>query len=173
MSYKMVNVLHQGDDATQRLNKAMDGLKNTIGAGVTPVVAGWKSILADAANDMAVFIQNLAGMRDGADEVTEAVGAATNAISAFRDITKEDLMTSEQRRYKAYVDSALKYQQETGQSVTIYRQDVLSDTQGYYQGKYNSQPIVVQSNITLDNQTLGRAVTPVINSRNAQRGSAF
>lgn len=36
-----------------------------------------------------------------------------------------------------------------------------------------SRPIVVQSNISLDNQTLGRALTPVIDSRKAQRGNVF
>lgn len=35
------------------------------------------------------------------------------------------------------------------------------------------QPIVVQSSITLDGQTIGRAVTPVVNTRNTQRGRTF
>ena len=177
MSDKMVNVLQEGQDATDRFDKSMEGLKNTIGAGVTPVVAGWKMIVAEAADDMAVFIQNLAGMRDEADETANSIQGTTDAVTGLSSALREldtsdalDMLPKDRAEYVKYLRQANATQQELGYNIGIASYE---NWKTAYDKATGSQPIVVQSNITLDNQTLGRAVTPVVNARNAQRGNAF
>ena len=148
MSDKMVAVLAEGDDATQRFDKAMDGLKNTIGAGVTPVIAGWKIALADAANATAVFIQDLAGLRDQADEVTEAVNNATTALSNFSDVTPRALMSQEQKDYIKYLSTMESYYSSMGMS-SGYVQDFGLWSENN-QRMRNGQSVVYDSNRSIN-----------------------
>lgn len=100
LSDKMISILTDGDDATQRLDKAMEGLGNTVGTIVTPVIAGWKLVLAEAAEGTSNFIQQLFGLKDAA---TEARDALDGTRSTIRDMTADDFMTP-QEQYDAYVE---------------------------------------------------------------------
>ena len=91
MSDKMVSVLQQGDDATQRLDKSMDGLKNTIGAGATPILAGWKMILSESIDATTSFIQKLAGLKESFEDVSESIKTASGSMQGWRDLTEDEI----------------------------------------------------------------------------------
>ena len=169
MSDQMLTSLQAVDDAGVRLDNSMTALKNTLGAAVAPTVATVKDGIADLIGAIANGIQELAGMRDEADNTAEAFNNLSSSIQGVKDLTAEDLLTDQQRSYKDYVSRALKYQQETGQAVTIYRQDVLSNAQGYYQGQYNNGSVT----INLDGYTVGKAVTPRVNGQNYSTGNVL
>jgi len=168
MSDRMISVLSEGQDATDRLDKAMEGLKNTIGAGVTPIIAGWKMALADAANDMAVFIQNLAGMRDNADQtadsikgVTSAVSGMSTAMGGIRDVTAEELYAeTEMGRKEAW----RKEQQDLYHN---YPGGRFTTTITPYSS--SSQPINLSVN--LDSQTIARATYDANRAENNRVGN--
>ena len=163
LSDKMIAILAEGDDATQRLSNSMDGFKNTLGALVTPAVTVFKDVLSEALENVTVGIQKLTGMRDAASEtagaidgITEAVDGMNEAITGIRDSTPEDFLPAEQQAYHRYVQEALKYSKETGQQVTIWRPDVALNTAGYYAGNYNNGGQINLS-INVDGQEFARA----------------
>lgn len=169
MSDQMLSALGAVDDAGVKLDNSMTALHNTLGAMVAPAVSTVKEGLADLIGSIAEGIQQLTGMTDSANTTADSMNNLAASIRGVRDLTAEDLLTDQQRSYKSYVDRALKYQQETGQQVTIYNPNALSDTRGYYQGGYNSGSVTLQ----LDGYTVGRAMTGSVNSRNYTRGSGL
>ena len=177
LSDKMIAVLTEGDDATQRLSNSMDGFKNTLGAFVTPAVTVFKDVLSEALENVTVGIQKLTGMRDAATEtagaidgMTEAVNGMNEAITGIRDTTPEDFLPAEQQAYHKYVQEALKYSKETGQQVTIWRPDVALDTAGYYAGSYNNGGQINLS-VNLDSQTIARATYDANRAENNRIGN--
>lgn len=181
MSDKMISVLQQGDDATQRLDKAMEGLKNTIGAGVTPIVAGWKMILAEAADNMSVFIQKLAGMREEADETTGAINSTTEAVqglNAVTDTMRRNLMSDDAKEYIRYLNSMSDYYKSmgiengsiggfvmTGDEWTAYNKSVREGTLG------GSVSQTIDVTLQIDGQTLARTTYDQFQAESSRRGS--
>lgn len=161
MSDKMVNLLAEGDDAGQRFNKAMEGLGNTIGAVVTPSIIGWEYVLTQAADSTATFIQRLTGLRDEADQVTDAVNTASDALSNFSDITPRDLMSQQQKDYVRYLGTMDQYYKSLGISSGYVQDfDLWSENQ---QRMRSGQSVAYDSNrsinvsVQLDSQTIARA----------------
>lgn len=143
MSDKMVNLLAEGDDAGQRFNKAMEGLGNTIGAVVTPSIIGWEYVLTQAADSTATFIQRLTGLRDEADQVTDAINTASDALSNFSDITPRDLMSQQQKDYVRYLGTMDEYYKSLGISSGYVQDfDLWSENQ---QRMRNGQSVVYDS----------------------------
>lgn len=171
MSDQMVAVLANGDDATQRLNRSMEGLKNTIGAGVTPIVAGWKYGLAEAADTVAVLIQKLAGLRDESDGVAEATKAASDAIVGVRELTKEDLayggLSQKAQDYYTWQRETMRQAQESG----------ITNGQFYTYEQYLRGTGVAKSEININFEgslaQLGRVLQPVITGDGARVGSTL
>ena len=171
MSDQMVAVLTNGDDATQRLNRSMEGLKNTIGAGVTPIVAGWKYGLAEAADTVAVLIQKLAGLRDESDGVAEATKAASDAIVGVRELTKEDLayggLSQKAQDYYTWQRETMRQAQESG----------ITNGQFYTYEQYLRGTGVAKSEININFEgslaQLGRVLQPVITGDGARVGATL
>lgn len=171
MSDQMVAVLTNGDDATQRLNRSMEGLKNTIGAGVTPVVAGWKYGLAEAADTVAVLIQKLAGLRDETDGVAEATKAASDAIIGVRELTKEDLayggLSQKAQDYYTWQRETMQQAQESG----------ITNGQFYTYEQYLRGTGVAKQDIHITFEgslaQLGRVLQPVITGDGARVGATL
>lgn len=159
MSDKMVAVLQRGQDATDKFDLAMDSLGKTIGAGVTPIVAGWKEVLADAAEGMNNFIQIISGMKDGADNtadavngVADAVNGMNKAISGVRDLNANDAldMTSGIRNeYIKYLRQANATQQAMGQNIGIASYD-------QFAAAYNKAQ-TINLRVDLDGRTIAEA----------------
>ena len=171
MSDQMVAVLTNGDDATQRLNRSMEGLKNTIGAGVTPIVAGWKYGLAEAADTVAVLIQKLAGLRDESDGVAEATKAASDAIVGVRELTKEDLayggLSQKAQDYYTWQRETMRQAQESG----------ITNGQFFTYEQYLRGTGVAKSEININFEgslaQLGRVLQPVITGDGARVGATL
>ena len=171
MSDQMVAVLANGDDATQRLNRSMEGLKNTIGAGVTPIVAGWKYGLAEAADTVAVLIQKLAGLRDESDGVAEATKAASDAIVGVRELTKEDLayggLSQKAQDYYTWQRETMRQAQESG----------ITNGQFFTYEQYLRGTGVAKSEININFEgslaQLGRVLQPVITGDGARVGATL
>lgn len=181
MSDKMISVLQRGDDATQRLDKSMEGLKNTIGAGATPIVAGWKMILAEAADNMAVFIQKLAGMREEADDTTGAINGTTEAVqglNAVTDTMRRNLMSDDAKEYIRYLNSMSDYYKSmgiengsiggfvmTGDEWTAYNRSAREGTLG------GSVSQTIDVTLQIDGQTLARTTYDQFQAEGSRRGS--
>lgn len=180
MSDKMVEVLHQGQDASDRFDKAMQGLGNTIGAGVTPIVAGWKMILTEAADNMSVFIQKLAGMREEADETTGAINSTTEAVqglNAVTDTMRRNLMSDDAKEYIRYLNSMSDYYKSmgiengsiggfvmTGDEWTAYNRSAREGTLG------GSVSQTIDVTLQIDGQTLARTTYDDFRNEGNRRG---
>ena len=102
---------------------------------------------------MAVFIQQLAGMRDGADEVSASMNNMSSAISGVRDVTADELWNESKWG---------KIEQEIAN-----RQDLIKNYPGGRMTVYvgdNSPGRVVETNpsrinlsVNIDSQTVARA----------------
>lgn len=101
MNDKMVSALQEADDAAQRLSKAGEGLKNTLGGLVAPAVADVKNGLADMTSALTWYlsgeagrafekefvpiVQSFLGLKDAADEATAAEEASGKALVSITD----------------------------------------------------------------------------------------
>lgn len=177
MSDKMVSVLQQGDDATQKLDKSWEGLKNTIGAGATPVLAGWKYILAETLDATTNLVQQLAGTKDGFDEVTDSVNAATNALSGLRELTKEDLLSPQQKAYTEYLRQMSSYMASNGIDQARIGGGLVMDY-NTFSSKYPnaggaSVNVTVNAQYTASDSQVVRDLSPKLSANATLRGSVL
>lgn len=181
MSDKMVSALQDADDSTQRLNKSIDGLQNTLGAVVAPAVANVKNELADFTAAVTKTIQEAFNLNDAGNLAAEGINSTSDAAAAGIDPLRQ--YTEEMERLK-YAEMSLnevwaEMEKLDLGHVATRQEGAWTFSEFVPTGQLASwvqqptQPIVVQSNISLDNQTVGRALTPVIDSRKAQRGNVF
>ena len=147
MSDKMLTVLGDADDATQRLNKAQEGLQDTLGALVAPAVTDVKEALADMTAGLTNAIQEVFNLRDAGDQLAST---AQSVNSSIRDLTAADFQTPQQQ-YAAW---------------SARTQELLRS------GSQSTTTIVVHNPVTTDNQ-LVRSLTPQVEVRTAQRGSVL
>lgn len=110
MSDKMLSVLHDADDSAQRLDKSVEGLTNTLGVLLAPVVTEINNGLADLASSAANAIQELLGLQDAA--------TALSAKSSFGDLTAADFPSREQQ-YQTWLQRNQALQQSGPQMTTI------------------------------------------------------
>lgn len=143
MSDKMLGILSDADDSTQRLDKAMDGLQNTLGVLVAPAVEVVNNDLADLANSAANAIQKILGLKDAGDQLS-------GVASTIRDLTAADFQTPEQQMAEWRAK-----QQEL-----------------YNSGGRMTTTIIVKNPSTTDNQIV-RSLTPKVEAYTSLRGGSI
>lgn len=166
LSEEQIDALNKLDDQWVRFDNEMTTVKNQIAAEMAPALLELTQQLLDVAQtvDWREFGKN-AG--DAIRELTplivdmaNALAGAAEALAYLLSLAGQGYSSNKGGMYgkDSYVNST--------------RTNNTSAASGASQ-QISQQPIVVNSTIKLDNQTLGHAVTPVVNARNAQRGNAF
>lgn len=180
LSNEEVNTLRQLNDEFARFDNQMTAIKNQIAAEMAPALIELAQQLLEVAQSVdweqfgksaATIIKDLTPL---IVNLTKAVASAADALASLMEQV-DTFRNSDAGRmfaggFKSAVGTLLRANPITGGVVSAI--DTASGVYRAISGA-GSQPIVVQSNISLNDQTLGRAVTPVINARNAQRGNVF
>lgn len=175
MSDKMLSALQGVDDATQRLDKSNEALKNTLAAAVAPAVQFGTECLAFYETALANALQTMLGMKDTADEtassidaLTDSIKASGDALASIRDSTPEDFWTKEQKAFKEYVEAASRWSAETGQTATVYAPGAHYQTREEYLQTRQPQPIDIT--LEIDGRTLARTTYDEFQSEGTRRG---
>lgn len=190
LTQDQIEALHELDDSFYELNYAMISAKRQIAAELAPELTELTKQILEVAQtvDWPAFGRAVSDMITNVAplivDLANSIAAAANALASLMDNVSAFKQSDLGKNIKTFVDSSagtgIKFaaynmlpEGVRGAISTARTISGLLTSGSSNQSAQAQQPIVVQSSITLDGQTLGRAVTPVVNTRNTQRGRTF